>query len=54
MSGYAAPMIEYGSRTQALNINSASDEASAPVMHTGALADRIRALRTTASRAAAN
>jgi chorismate mutase len=51
---YAARMIEHGSRTEALNINSASDEASAPMMHTSALADRIRALRTTASRVAAS
>jgi chorismate mutase len=54
MSAYAALVIEHGRRTQTLHINSASGEASAPTMHTGALADRIRALRTTASRAAAN
>jgi chorismate mutase len=41
-------------RTQTLNITSGSGEPSAPVMHTGALADRIRALRTTASRVATN
>ena len=40
--------------TRALGVNSASTEPSVPTMHTGALADRIRALRTTASRAAAN
>jgi hypothetical protein len=54
MSANAALVIEHGSRTQTLTINSASGEASATTMHTGALADRIRALRTTASRAAAN
>jgi len=54
MPANAALVIEHGSRTQTLNINSASAETSATTMHTGALADRIRALRTTASRAAAN
>jgi len=54
MSAYAALVIEHGRRTQTLHINSSSGEAIAPTMHAGALADRIRALRTTASRAAAN
>jgi hypothetical protein len=54
MSAYAALAIEHGRLTQTLHINSASSEATAPTMHAGALADRIRALRTTASRAAAN
>jgi chorismate mutase len=54
MPANAALVIEHGSRTQTLDINSASGEASAITMHTGALADRIRALRTTASRPAAN
>ena len=54
MSAYAALVIEHGRRTQTLHINSSSGEATAPTMHAGALADRIRALRTTASRAAAN
>jgi hypothetical protein len=51
------PMSAYADlepRTQTLQINGASGQATAPTMHTGALADRIRALRTTASRAAAN
>jgi hypothetical protein len=39
---------------QALQIKGASGQATAPTMHAGVLADRIRALRTTASRAAAN
>ena len=54
MSAYAALVIEHGRRTQTLHINSSSGEATPPTMHAGALADRIRALRTTASRAAAN
>jgi hypothetical protein len=38
-----------------VDFNRASGEASAPVMNKGAIADRIRALRTmVASRAAAN
>jgi chorismate mutase len=54
ISAYATLVIGHGRRTQTLNINSASGEPSATTMHTGALADRIRALRATASRAAAN
>ena len=54
MSANAAPVIEHGSRMQTLNINSASGEAPATTMHMGALADRIHALRTTASRVATN
>jgi uncharacterized membrane protein len=54
VSANAALVTERGSRTQTLEINSMSGEASATTMHTNALADRIRALRTTASRAAAN
>jgi hypothetical protein len=53
-SAYTAPVIEHGRRTQTLDINRASDETRAPTINTGALADRIRALRTVASRAAAN
>jgi hypothetical protein len=47
MSANAALVIEHGSRTQ-------TGEASATKMHMGALAGRIHALRTTASRVAAN
>jgi hypothetical protein len=54
MQAYAALVVGHGRRTQTLDINSASGEASAPTINRGALADRIRALRTTASRAAAN
>jgi chorismate mutase len=54
ISAYSTLLIGHGRRTQTPNINSASGEASATTMHAGALADRIRALRTTASRAAAN
>jgi hypothetical protein len=54
MSAYAALVIGHGRRTQTLDINCASGETSAPTINTGALADRMRALRTTASRAAAN
>ena len=54
ISAYATLVIGHGRRTQTSDFNSASGEATAPTMHTGALADRIRALRTTASRAAAN
>jgi hypothetical protein len=54
MSACAAMVIGLERRTQALDINSASGEATARTMNTGALADRIRALRTVASRAAAN
>ena len=54
ISANAALVIEHGSRTQTLIINGASGEASATTMHMGALADRIHALRTTASRVAAN
>jgi hypothetical protein len=46
-------VIEQGRRTPTMG-KSATDEASAPTIHAGALADRIHALRTTASRAAAN
>ena len=52
MSAYADLVIE--PRMQALQINGASGQATAPTIHAGVLADRIRALRTTASRAAAN
>jgi hypothetical protein len=54
ISANAALVIEHGSRTQTLNINGANGEASATTTHVGALADRIHALRTTASRVAAN
>ena len=54
MSAYAALVIGHGRRTQTLDINCASGETSAPTINRGALADRMRALRTTASRAAAN
>jgi len=54
ISAYATLVIGHGRRTQTPDIDSTSGEATAPTMHTGALADRIRALRTTASRAAAN
>jgi chorismate mutase len=54
ISANAALAIEHGSRTQTLNVNGANGEASATTMHMGALADRIHALRTTASRVAAN
>jgi len=49
ISAYATLVIER--RTQTSDIDSASGVATAPTMHTGPLADRIRALRTTASRA---
>ena len=52
ISADVALKMRQGTRT--LGVNSASTEPSVPTMHTGALADRIRALRTTASRAAAN
>ena len=52
MSAYADLVIE--PRMQTLKINGASGQATALTMHAGVLADRIRALRTTASRAAAN
>jgi hypothetical protein len=52
MSANSAVVIEH--RTQTLNINGASGGASATTMHMGALAGRIHALRTTASRVAAN
>jgi hypothetical protein len=54
ISAYATLVIGNGRRTQTSDIDSASGVATAPTMHTGPLADRIRALRTTASRAAAN
>ncbi len=54
MSAYAAVVIGQGRRTGTPSINGASGEASAPTINTGALAERIRALRTVASRAAAN
>ena len=54
MSAYAAVVIGQGRRTGTPGINGASGEASAPTINTGALAERIRALRTVASRAAAN
>ena len=54
MSSYAPVVIRQGRRTGTPSINGASGEASAPTINTGALADRIRALRTVASRAAAN
>jgi hypothetical protein len=52
MSAYADLVIE--PRMQTLKINGASGQATALTMHAGVLADRIRALRTTASRAATN
>lgn len=51
VSGYVALVNGTKRQTELLAINSASGEAS---ISTGALADRIRALRTMASRAAAN
>jgi chorismate mutase len=55
MSAYSALLIGQGTRTGIVDFNRASGEASAPVMNKGAIADRIRALRTmVASRAAAN
>jgi chorismate mutase len=54
MSAYAAVGTGQGRRTGAHGINGASGEASAPPINTGALADRIRALRTVVSRAAPN
>ena len=54
ISANAALVIEHGSRTRTLYINGASGETSAPTINTGALADRLRALRTVASRAAPN
>ena len=55
MSAYAVPKIGQGRRTRTLDISSTSGEAGSPtIINTGALADRIRALRTVASRAAAN
>jgi chorismate mutase len=55
VSANAALVIERGTRTQTLNINSASGEASARTINKGAPADRLLALRTmVASRAAAN
>jgi hypothetical protein len=54
ISVYATLVIGRGRRTQTPDIDSTSGEATAPTIHTSALADRIRALRTTASRAAAN
>jgi hypothetical protein len=55
VSANAALVIERGRRTQTLNINSASGEASARTINKGAPADRLLALRTmVASRAAAN
>jgi hypothetical protein len=45
MSANAALVVEHGSRTQTLNINSASGEASATTTHAAALADRIHALQ---------
>jgi hypothetical protein len=48
-SAYAAPVPEDGRGTQ--RVNGVSNEASAETTNTGALADRIRALRTAASRA---
>jgi hypothetical protein len=54
MSAYAAVGIGQGRQTAAHGINGASGEAGALPINTGALADRIRALRTVVSRAAAN
>ena len=54
ISAYATLVTGKGRRTQTSDIDSTSGEATAPTMHTGPLADRIRALRTTASRAAVN
>ena len=51
ISAYATLVTGKGRRS---DIDRTSGEATAPTMHTGPLADRIRALRTTASRAAAN
>ena len=51
MQAYAALVVGHGRRTQILDIDSASGEASAPTINRGALANHIRALRTTASRA---
>jgi hypothetical protein len=53
-SASAALMTGHVRQTRTLGINGASGEDGAPTINTGALADRIRALRTIASRAAAN
>jgi cell division protein FtsB len=54
ISAYATLVIGHGRRTQTPDINSASGDCCAPTTNTGALAERIRALRTTATRAAAS
>ena len=59
MSAFAILEIGQGGRTRTLGINATSGETGTQTIDTarnnnGALADRIRALRTTASRAAAN
>jgi hypothetical protein len=54
MSAYSALLIGHGRRTGTPGFNGTSGEASAPTINAGALTERIRALRTVASRAAAN
>jgi len=53
MSSYAAIVTGTERKNGSLAINGANGEDSAPVINMGALAERIRALRTTASRAMA-
>ena len=50
-SAYLTPAAEDGRRMRALGVDGASNEASAVTTNAGVLADRIRALRTVASRA---
>ena len=50
-SAYAAPVVQTGRRTPTQAVDGASGETGADTINTGALADRIRALRTVASRA---
>ena len=54
MSSYAAIVTGTERKSESLAINGANGEAGAPTIHAGALADRIYALRMTASRAATN
>jgi len=50
-SAYLTPAAEDGRRMRALGVDGASNGASAVTTNAGVLADRIRALRTVASRA---
>jgi hypothetical protein len=54
MSSYAAIVTGTERKSESLAINGANGQAGAPSIHAGALADRIYALRMTASRAATN